>query len=129
MEPEEKEWDIAVIGAGMGGGTVGHTLARHGHRVLFIERGASALEAHSSPTPARADDPGERLRDGRWPTEITSSVDGVTTRFFAPMGCGVGGSTLLYPAALERFDRLDFRRADDEPAGATWPNSYAELLP
>ena len=29
-------WDVAVIGAGMGGATVGYALAKAGHRVIFL---------------------------------------------------------------------------------------------
>ncbi|WP_337176653.1 GMC family oxidoreductase [Paludisphaera sp.] len=129
MKPRDQEWDVAVIGAGMGGGTVGHALAEQGYRVLFIERGASEFGRRPSPS-SQPDDPDDRLRDGRWPTKITSSVDGVTRRFFAPMGCGVGGSTLLYPAALERFRRSDFHPTEeDRPGVASWPISYDRFLP
>lgn len=130
MNAEDQTWDIVVIGAGMGGGTVGHILAEHGCRVLFIERGAREFEARPPSAPVQSSDPGERMRGGLWPTEITSNIDGVTSRFFAPMGCGVGGSTLLYPAALERFRRSDFHPTHDDQSGAAgWPISYDDFLP
>ena len=33
LDPEQVNWDAIVIGTGMGGGTLGHALARAGLRV------------------------------------------------------------------------------------------------
>ena len=38
--PFDTEWDAIVIGAGMGGGTLGRALAEAGQKVLFVEKGA-----------------------------------------------------------------------------------------
>jgi flavin-dependent dehydrogenase len=35
----EFEWDVAIVGAGMGGAAAGYALASAGHRVLLIEKG------------------------------------------------------------------------------------------
>ena len=37
--PDRIEWDVVVVGTGMGGATAGYELARLGRRVLFIEKG------------------------------------------------------------------------------------------
>lgn len=126
----EPGWDVAVIGAGMGGGTLGHALARRGHRVVFIERGAASFDhPHEAPLP-QGDDVDQRIAKGQWPHRITAQVDGRVGRFHAPLGCGVGGSTLLYAAALERFERSDF---DAPPPGAhspmAWPIGYDSFRP
>jgi choline dehydrogenase-like flavoprotein len=42
-EAEHVVWDVIVVGTGMGGGTLGHSLARSGRRVLFVEKGRSTL--------------------------------------------------------------------------------------
>ena len=34
-------WDAVIVGAGMGGGTLGYALARKGLKVLFLERGSA----------------------------------------------------------------------------------------
>ncbi len=36
-------WDVPVVGTGMGGGMLGHSLARSSRRVLFVEKGRSTL--------------------------------------------------------------------------------------
>ena len=46
-DPEGTEWDVVVVGNGMGGSTVGYALARSGHRVLFVEKGKSVAAGHS----------------------------------------------------------------------------------
>ena len=38
-DPSTIEWDVAVIGTGMGGAATGYGLAKLGRRVLFIEKG------------------------------------------------------------------------------------------
>ncbi|PRC43874.1 glucose-methanol-choline oxidoreductase, partial [Mycobacterium sp. ITM-2017-0098] len=42
-EAQRVEWDVIVVGAGMGGGALGHRLARSGRKVLFVEKGRSTL--------------------------------------------------------------------------------------
>ena len=44
----EKLWDVIVIGAGMGGGTVGRRLAEKGLSVLFVERGQIGSRAEQN---------------------------------------------------------------------------------
>ena len=42
-EAERVVWDVIVVGTGMGGGTLGYSLACSGRRVLFVEKGRSTL--------------------------------------------------------------------------------------
>ena len=57
-------------------------------------------------------------------------VDGVINRCYPPFGVGIGGSTNLYAAALERFDDRDIDSQPDSPhPTGGWPISYDELLP
>jgi choline dehydrogenase-like flavoprotein len=121
-------WDVAIIGAGMGGGFAAWALANAGHDVLLIERG---IEEKSPPTDGEfSDDPEARLAGSRWPTLSTFEVDGVVNRCYAPFGSGVGGSTNWYAAALERFSDLDIDVLPNvpHPTGG-WPISYRKLLP
>ena len=112
----------------MGGGFVARALADAGHDVLLVERGNEALSAPSSDT--ASEDPEKRLSESRWPYSNTFEIDGVTSRFYAPLGSGVGGSANWYAAALERFEDLDLdsRPESAHPAGG-WPIRYSELLP
>jgi choline dehydrogenase-like flavoprotein len=121
-------WDVAIIGAGMGGGFTARSLADAGYDVLLIERG---IEEKSPPAEIETtDDPEARLAGSMWPTRISYEIDGVVSRFYAPIGSGVGGSTNWYAAALERFADLDVDVLPNvpHPTGG-WPIGYEELLP
>lgn len=107
-------YDAVVIGTGMGGATIGLRLAQLGHRVLFLEKGGA--EAQPAVEDDLAEDPDSRMRAGRWPGPIDLRIDGVSSSQYLPLGCGAGGSTLFYAAALERMDAVDM-----QGAGATWP--------
>ncbi len=142
-------WDAIVIGAGMGGATVGYELARRGRRVLFIEKGPflhadfgaapAGLEAtvvrpaNDTGPLARADD--ERLAGGRWPHRFNARTNLGRLSFPGPVGCVAGGSTTFYAAALERFAPADFSpRANFAQTGGStlpehWPVSYSEIDP
>lgn len=133
QHPGAVEWDVAVIGTGMGGGTAGFELARLGRRVLFIEKGSSVPgEPHF---PDVGDSPGARLASGRWPERLQATTSFGKSEFFAPLGCGIGGTTALYAAALERFTTADFQpRANHPDVGDStlpekWPISYEDLRP
>ena len=140
--PGEIEWDVAVIGTGMGGATAGYELARLGHRVLFIEKGlflhgasTGAGDAALPPGQDAPESPEARLKSGQWPERLQGRTSFGDLEFFAPLGCGSGGSTTLYAAGLERLSPADFRpRANfpeigDSTLPEKWPISYEELLP
>ena len=154
--PASGDWDVVVVGTGMGGGTVGYELARRGHRVLFLEKGRFLQrdpEAQRGELADASELPDDRLRRGFWPLAIeghTSAGRSVGRRwanpmhgvvsagkvdFFAPLGCGTGGSTILYGATLERFFPADFRPRENFPEVKDaslpegWPVGYEELAP
>ena len=123
-------WDIVVIGTGMGGATAGHELAMAGHRVLFLEKGhADFLKADYS-LQFDNDDSSERLLNGHWPTRIAGNSGDMRTQYVDGPGCGAGGTTLIYAAALERLDPSDFGPSSesDSTAGG-WPISFEQLQP
>jgi len=121
-------WDAIIVGTGMGGATIGHALAAEGFRVLFLEKGLDGPREDADN--ALSDVPDRRLGAGRWPDRISVTIDGSRRELFAPLGCGVGGSTLLFAGALERFERCDFESVPGLPhPGGGWPVGYDELLP
>jgi len=141
-----EEWDVVVIGTGMGGATTGYELARLGRRVLFLEKGQlshqAAPESDSSTDDrvaalqgALSDSPEVRLSAGRWPHRLRGSTSFGELNFFAPLGCGSGGSTALYGAALERFSPADFQprsnfpEVHDSTLPERWPISHGDLRP
>ncbi|MCB5204666.1 GMC family oxidoreductase [Neorhizobium sp. T786] len=121
------KWDVAIVGAGMGGAALGYALAMAGHRVVFLEKGVWTSREEISDDP-EASDPRVRLANGRWPNRISGWIDEAPVSFYPPLGCGVGGSTLLYAGTLERFARDDFERHDDS-GNSCWPISYDALAP
>lgn len=137
--PAGKEWDVVIIGTGMGGATIGHALAQRGRRVLFLEKGRLLFDADErgdGRMPLDPDDsPEGRLARGWWPTPIRGDTSFGRLEFFAPMGCVVGGTSALYAAQLERFTPPDFAPREHHPRaqGAAlpeaWPISYEELVP
>lgn len=128
-DARDASWDAIVIGAGMGGSAVAFSLAKKGCRVLVIERGQGAPN-ETGALSKRSEDPQERVRIGRWPTKLSGTVDARSFDFFAPLGTGVGGSSLLYAAALDRFRRSDFEPRP-HPDGSTlaWPIDYENFAP
>lgn len=123
-------WDVIVIGTGMGGGTLGRALAERGLSVLFVEKGPAGFRAEQTPLNAGIADPVARQLRGFWPGEVAATVDGVQSRFFAPLGSGVGGSSVFYAATLERPEvhDLDDQPGKPHPTGG-WPVSHAQMAP
>jgi choline dehydrogenase-like flavoprotein len=136
--PVEEYWDAIVIGTGMGGATAGHALAARGWRVLFLEKGRFLHGLPRSPTELRAssdDRPEGRLDRGWWPYPVVGRTNFGRQQFFAPLGCGSGGTTALYAAQLERLRAEDFRPRAHHPDALdstlpdSWPIDYADLAP
>ena len=141
VDPVAEVWDVAIIGTGMGGATLGYALAKLGRRVLFIEKGLleAGGERAKRGSAALVDGPeqesAQRLSEGWWPLPIERRTVSGNIAFHAPLGCAAGGTTLLYAAALERLAPADFApRANyphvtDSTLPERWPISYAELEP
>jgi choline dehydrogenase-like flavoprotein len=128
-EAIEKTWDIVIIGSGMGGGAAAYFLTLKGYKVLLIEKGYADFYAQS-PMNVKVEEVRSegRLSNGHWPTQLTAKVDRHTSNLWIPLGCGLGGSTLLYGAALERFQPEDFaERLTPNGEKIGWPFSYQEL--
>lgn len=128
-DAQQQRWDAIVIGGGMGGGTAAYKLAKHDKKVLLIEKGLSQFSRFSG-VEVEEQEPQERLESGKWPTQLTACVDNNTANLWAPLGCGTGGSSLLYAAALQRLRAEDFG-PQALPNGETieWPFSYEKLEP
>ena len=121
-----REWDVVVVGTGMGGATLGHALASRGLSVLFVERGTTVPATPQGGEPVTPDD---RLAHGWWPYPMSRRhADGHHERLFAAVGCALGGSTIHYAAALERMAASDFEPLQTEFGGLPrWPVPYEEF--
>lgn len=122
-----REWDVVIIGTGIGGATAGWELASRGLSVLFLERGtriaAGVTEGGELTTPAA------RLAHGRWPHPLSQQrPQGDCNRFFAPLGCALGGSSIYYAATLERMPASDFDALNTAHGSVpSWPVPFAEF--
>ncbi len=125
-----RDWDVVVIGTGIGGGTIGRALAEKGLSVLFVERGHAGYRREQTPLDLEMADPVARALRGLWPDKVAAHVGGRAFEFFAPLGAGLGGSSAFYAATLERPERhdLDHSTARPHPTGG-WPVSYAQMAP
>ncbi len=117
-------YDVIIVGTGAGGGTLAHTLAPSGKRILLLERG--------NYLPREKDnwDPAEVFIDGRYISRDTWYDDADGTPFQPQVHYFVGGATKMYGAALYRLRPGDFGeiRHADGPSPA-WPLSYDEFEP
>jgi choline dehydrogenase-like flavoprotein len=147
-EAERGVWDVIVVGTGMGGGTLGYSLARSGRRVLFVEKGRSTLPGAPGTIRASMPEVAEPLacrsaetyydvlaRSGRSNDEV-EDISGRSPRRFVPfLGSGTGGSSSLYGMVCERFFAQDFtpRQHFHDPGDSTvpeaWPVTYDEMRP
>jgi choline dehydrogenase-like flavoprotein len=118
-----ERYDVIVIGTGAGGGTLAHTLAPSGKRVLLLERGNFLPRemANWDPTPV--------FVDGRYISEDTwYDADGHA--FQPQVHYFVGGATKLYGAALYRLRPQDFGELKHiDGVSPAWPLSYDDLEP
>jgi len=118
-----KEFDIIVIGSGAGGGTLAHTLAPSGKRILLLERGDFL--------PRETDnwDPQPVFVDGKYISKDTW-YDGDGKPFQPQSHYFVGGATKMYGAALYRLRPQDFGEIKHvDGISPHWPLSYDDLEP
>jgi len=129
-EASEQIWDVIVIGTGMGGGLAGRRLAENGLSVLFLERGPNGARGEGQGLNPMLADPVARQVRGYWPKPMVARINGRDSQFFAPIGAGVGGSSVFYAATLERPEPHDLDHSKDRPhSTGGWPVSYATFAP
>ncbi|MGD1174077.1 GMC oxidoreductase [Mycobacterium seoulense] len=147
-EAERGVWDVIVVGTGMGGGTLGYSLARSGRRVLFVEKGRSTLPGAPGTIRASMPEVTEPVacrsaetyydvltRSGRSTDEVEDISARSPRRFVPFLGSGTGGSSSLYGMVCERFfaqdftPRQHFRNPGDSTVPEAWPVTYDEMRP
>jgi choline dehydrogenase-like flavoprotein len=118
-----EHYDVIVIGSGAGGGTLAHTLAPSGKRILMLERGDFLPREPENWQPQPV------FVDGRYISEETwFTADG---KAFQPqVHYFVGGATKLYGAALYRLRPQDFEEIRHvDGVSPAWPLSYDDFEP
>ncbi|WP_108813424.1 GMC oxidoreductase [Loktanella sp. Alg231-35] len=130
QDAKDQNWDVIIIGAGMGGGMAGRRLAERGLSVLFVEKGQIGYRTERQAYRDHIADPLARTLRGYWPKPVEEHDGSTIKSYFAPLGSGVGGSSVFYAAALERPEPHDLDEVDGiaHPTGG-WPVSFDEFLP
>jgi choline dehydrogenase-like flavoprotein len=113
--------DLAIVGAGAGGGTLAQRLARRGWKVVVLESGPFwdpdedwVSDEAGSHKLYWTD---ERITGGEDPVELGKNNS----------GHGVGGSMVHYAGYCPRFHPSDFEVRTRDGVGEDWPISYWDL--
>jgi choline dehydrogenase-like flavoprotein len=116
-------YDVIIIGSGAGGGTLAHTLAGAGKRILLLERGDYLPREMDNWNPERVFIDGKYISKDTW-------YDADGKPFQPQVHYNVGGATKLYGAALYRLRPQDFgelRHVDG--VSPAWPLTYDDFEP
>jgi choline dehydrogenase-like flavoprotein len=116
-------YDVIVIGTGAGGGTLAHTIAASGKKMLILERGNFLPREMENWSPAPV------FVDGRYiSTETWYDAD--DKPFQPQVHYFVGGATKLYGAALYRLRPQDFGELKHvDGVSPEWPLTYDDFEP
>jgi choline dehydrogenase-like flavoprotein len=110
------DWDVVIIGSGVGGGCVAASLADTGARILILERGERL------PREPQNWDPEGVFVENRYRTTETW-YDGTGNAFRPGQFYYVGGHTKVYGTAMFRFRKRDFDGIEHaEGATVPWPS-------
>lgn len=129
-ELSAREWDAIVIGTGIGGGTIGRSLAEAGLSVLFVEKGPDLGDTAVAALDNIDRAPDARLAGGAWPRLLEAELDGKWCELDGMIGAGVGGTSAFYAATLERPERHDLETTATHPhPTGGWPVGYDAFKP
>jgi choline dehydrogenase-like flavoprotein len=118
-----EHYDVIIIGTGAGGGTLAHTLAPSGKKILLLERGDFL------PRESENWDPDPVFVQGRYISPDTW-YDPAGKAFQPQVHYFVGGATKLYGAALYRLRPQDFGELKHvDGVSPAWPLSYDDFEP
>ena len=139
-----RHYDVIIVGAGAGGGTVAAHVAEAGHSVLLLERGAH-VGVHDVPRDHLRNHVSERYPNlltpppGSHPRVVEDGNGSWQTVEPPAMGHNnianaVGGGTLVWGMQAWRMHPLDFAMATHygvppESSLADWPITYSDLEP
>jgi choline dehydrogenase-like flavoprotein len=116
-------YDVIVIGTGAGGGTLAHTLASSGKRILLIERGDFLPREMDNWSPDAVFVDGKYISADTW-------HDASGASFQPQVHYYVGGATKLYGAALYRLRPDDFGTVQHvDGISPAWPLTYDDFEP
>ena len=116
------DYDVIIIGSGAGGGTLAHSLAPSGKRILVLERGGWLPRELENWDAEAVFVENEYVPEETW-------YDGKASPS-SPVHYWVGGATKLYGAALYRLRKEDFGELQHHDGiSPAWPISYEDMEP
>ena len=118
-----ERFDVVIIGSGTGGGTVAHTLADTGARILIVERGDFIPQEPENWDPAEVWGALRYRTPERW-------LDGSDKEFLPYTHYCVGGNSKFWGAVLYRLRSEDFGEMQHKSGvSPAWPISYETMAP
>src|SRR6187397_725513 len=118
-----EHFDVIVVGTGAGGGTLAHTLAPSGKRILLLERGNFLPRERENWEPDPVFIQGRYISPDTW-------FDADGKPFQPQVHYFVGGATKMYGAALYRLRPRDFEELKHvDGISPSWPLSYDDFEP
>jgi choline dehydrogenase-like flavoprotein len=118
-----RTFDTLIIGTGAGGGTIAHTLAPSGEKILLLERGGFL------PREKENWDPSSVFVENRYGPKETW-IDKQGKPFEPGTHYYVGGNTKFYGAALLRLREKDFGEIEHYGGlSPAWPLEYSDFKP
>jgi choline dehydrogenase-like flavoprotein len=116
-----EHYDVIIAGSGAGGGTLAHTLAASGKRILLLERGDFLPRELENWEPKPVFVAGRYISPDTW-------FDRDGKQFQPQVHYFVGGATKLYGAALYRLRPGDFEEIKHvNGISPAWPVSYGDF--
>jgi choline dehydrogenase-like flavoprotein len=116
-------YDVIIIGTGAGGGTLAHTLAPSGRKILLLERGDCLPREMDNWSPEPVFEKGKYISPETWYGDDGKPFQPQVHYF-------VGGATKLYGAALYRLRPEDFGELQHvDGLSPAWPLDYDDMEP
>ena len=145
----ETQYDVVVVGAGAGGGTMARVLSEKGVKVALLEAGPMIVPERDFKTHHWPYDYGHRTAEeggkyyfgkgqdfgfmrtvnGGWQIEGEPYTTGPGVRFDWFRSRVVGGRTNHYGRMSFRFSDLDLKPHSRDGLGWDWPISYEDISP
>ena len=121
--PQQKHFDVIIIGSGAGGGTLAHRLAPSGKSILILERGDFLPREKENWDPEEVFVKNRYISPDPWYDQKGKSFQPGVHYF-------VGGATKMFGAAMFRLRQEDFsERPHFDGISPAWPISYEDLEP
>jgi choline dehydrogenase-like flavoprotein len=121
--PQQKVFDVIIIGSGAGGGTLAHFLAPSGKSILILERGDFLPREKENWDPEAVFVKNRYISPNPW-------YDQGGQAFQPGVHYFVGGATKMFGAAMFRLRKEDFsERKHFDGISPAWPISYEDLGP